>query len=479
MHHNSLSTKEKIMSNCDYCSEELNDYTTLIVLPFCGYSICFNHFDDLADYFDCPICNDHKMYKQECFSMRKNKPKLDFLTPEQSLILTDEIDLDINDNFQRLKSQINLRRLDLKTQIDQKIYEYSNLLDQKIDSLKTDCQDKLYLEFTQEKLNEINSDLRNLHIKPGNLDLFDIETYFGSIANSISFRDRVTLENLRVIKSFNLSLKGDFLIEQFKNGQIVIANFYYIKIYDSNFNLIKEISSRIKICDMKLNEPEEILISSLDGTIEIWNVETARRVDSFSDTSQDLYDYRHFPILIWENEGRKKIICGGSNIRILDKQTGNIQSILDQLFTIGFKLLDNSRLLAYSYRSIKLWNLDEEVCLQTINELSNDICYMDILNVNNVVCALENSDIKIWDLKTGECLKFLKGMDCGVQGLSICDENKFLTVSRDGILRLWNKNEDSCLYKYNCSESRRISMKLLDSEELMILYNCGKVDIVK
>ena len=107
-------------------------------------------------------------------------------------IVSDEIDLNISENLNRLKSQVSLRRLEFKSEINHKIDEYSNLLNQKIEYLISDFQDKLNLGYTQDKLNEILSELRSVHIEPGVLSLIDIEKCLGRITTSISFILRST-----------------------------------------------------------------------------------------------------------------------------------------------------------------------------------------------------------------------------------------------------------------------------------------------
>lgn len=53
-------------TRCKIC--EKNDDNQLIILPFCGFGVCYEHIENLAKNFKCPVCLDHTIDKKKVFN---------------------------------------------------------------------------------------------------------------------------------------------------------------------------------------------------------------------------------------------------------------------------------------------------------------------------------------------------------------------------------------------------------------------------
>ena len=84
-------------SSCKIC--EKTDEKKIIVLPVCGYGICYDHFVDFTNSFNCPVCNDHVIVKDECFKMRINSDKIDLIKLERNENIRQNPELFIEDIF--------------------------------------------------------------------------------------------------------------------------------------------------------------------------------------------------------------------------------------------------------------------------------------------------------------------------------------------------------------------------------------------
>jgi WD40 repeat protein len=60
-------------------------------------------------------------------------------------------------------------------------------------------------------------------------------------------------------------------------------------------------------------------------------------------------------------------------------------------------------------REIKIWNINAQMCIATLEEHSSCVPSLIQLKNGNIVSSSWNKTIKIWDLKTNQCIDTLKG----------------------------------------------------------------------
>ncbi|RNA43947.1 hypothetical protein BpHYR1_014627 [Brachionus plicatilis] len=119
----------------------MNDLS--IVLP-CGFSVKFNDIIYKSGIFQCPACKKHDITRQECLNMTKNKmlineinlnlkwKKYEELMKELEKF-KDDPKYYIDESFDSLKREVDLRREEVKDMINKKIDDYYDGLLEKID----------------------------------------------------------------------------------------------------------------------------------------------------------------------------------------------------------------------------------------------------------------------------------------------------------------------------------------------------------
>lgn len=132
---------------CEICKNKIKDIS--ICLP-CGFLVCEKHLRIDFAQVNCFVCENHQINIQECLNMPRNKKKLDKIKLNKEKSELDakiekfkQIKLDpvqfVNENFQDMLQKIDLKREELKMQIDNR---YNELLIQ-IKDQKSKAESKL------------------------------------------------------------------------------------------------------------------------------------------------------------------------------------------------------------------------------------------------------------------------------------------------------------------------------------------------
>ena len=153
---------------------------------------------------------------------------------------------------------------------------------------------------------------------------------------------------------------------------------------------------------------------------------------------------------------RRLVSCSADrSIRIWNIETGECLKVIEDALDLadkdvgGIKLLPNEQLLSCSGKTIKLWDLNSSMRLQTLIGHENEISSVDVLSDGRVVSISDDSTVKIWNLSTGECLQTLRGHSDAVYCLKVLQDDTIITGSSDRTLKLWDLTSNSCIKTLN------------------------------
>lgn len=218
------------ISKCEFCDDEKNDLD-LLTLP-CGFNVCLEHFENYADRFDCFMCHEHKVNKQKCFKMAKNRSKLNEMNYfkqvekvkqklEEVKQFQDDEEYFLENIASEIINQIDLRRESIKLEICKELDSYADNLvksvvdfklknEKLIQSVYTNTDDfenffdvsfdgtdtKEKIEFFKVKLMDLKNNerlildpvidlienIKKVHFKEGsNIDALKIKSIFGRV----------------------------------------------------------------------------------------------------------------------------------------------------------------------------------------------------------------------------------------------------------------------------------------------------------
>ncbi|RNA39258.1 ubiquitin carboxyl-terminal hydrolase 7-like [Brachionus plicatilis] len=131
-----------------------------ISLP-CGFSAKYNEIYNSNAKFPCPVCNSHNLMRQECLDMTRNKLVINELHLNQKKnifqqclknieICKSDPQSSIDESYQNLKNQLDIRREEIKLIVVKKIDDYYEDLF------------KIMEEENEKKLNEFETRIRQI-----------------------------------------------------------------------------------------------------------------------------------------------------------------------------------------------------------------------------------------------------------------------------------------------------------------------------
>jgi WD40 repeat protein len=144
------------------------------------------------------------------------------------------------------------------------------------------------------------------------------------------------------------------------------------------------------------------LSASRDKTLELWNLESGRRLRKF--------------------EGH------GSSV------------------TAVAVLPDGKRALSGSDdKTLKLWDLETGQCLRTFARHTGRVTAIAVLPDGKRAVSGNWKTFKFWNLETGECLRTFEGDSCSVNTFALSVDGKRALERDDRTLRVWDLETGRCL----------------------------------
>ena len=204
-----------------------------------------------------------------------------------------------------------------------------------------------------------------------------------------------------------------------------------IKIWDYQGNCVRIINGYANDIKMCLELPNgDLCYCSWDSYIKIWNLNDEKCVRMIRTTTRKNNTqiaikrptYGIYCILLWHNQ--IEILAGSdnSNILCIDVNLGNIRKTLkshtDCVMEIQ-KLTLRQFISGGGDKTIKIWDYDMGVCLQTISHAhSSWINSLVVLHTGEVLSCSNDKTIKVWNLDKKKCIQILRGHSSGVLTLS-------------------------------------------------------------
>ncbi|RMZ95410.1 hypothetical protein BpHYR1_018382 [Brachionus plicatilis] len=189
-----------MQSICEYCNA-VKEHLYLITLP-CGYVVCHDHFDSTNQYglgvfapsLNCFVCKNHNISKKQCYEMAKNRSKLSKIKFLEHLDLVknkikyiqeyqNDTDLFLDNYLDPVLNKIDLRREQLKIEVNKKIDEaYFKMIDE-IKGIRSNFKQKIgcisldneqFEEITKiEKMEKENKNRENFDDKLNKLKTYE------------------------------------------------------------------------------------------------------------------------------------------------------------------------------------------------------------------------------------------------------------------------------------------------------------------
>ena len=166
---------------------------------------------------------------------------------------------------------------------------------------------------------------------------------------------------------------------------------------------------------------------------------------------------KHFGDLIITSRSNHLSENCGSLIRKLTGHNKNVRSI---------KLIPNTnRLISASIdHTIKIWNITNGECIQTLNGHENVVTCLDLMSEHKLISGSWDCQIKIWDLNKNVCSNSIK-FDSQIS--SVCcssspNENKIIIGFRTGDISIFD------LVEQNDNENKT-STKLINAHTKLVL----------
>jgi WD40 repeat protein len=198
------------------------------------------------------------------------------------------------------------------------------------------------------------------------------------------------------------------------------------------------------------DQNDQTLISAADDrTILRWNIAT--------DTAQALPELN--TVWLWAISAHPKLpllaVTGVSQqIELRDNHSGKITHILtghqQRVRSIVFNHSGTKLASSSDDLSIKLWDVEQENCLETFYGHNREIRTMIFIPPSDttpemLVSASDDLTIRIWDIALGKCLGILKGHTQGIWSLCYSPTLQTLfSCSQDETIKLWNLQTLDC-----------------------------------
>lgn len=123
-------------------------------------------------------------------------------------------------------------------------------------------------------------------------------------------------------------------------------------------------------------------------------------------------------------------------------------------------------------RHIKIWDVDQGICIKTMSEHTSGIQCMIKLNKiysisNNILLASGSNDctIKLWDVDSGICLKTLKGHNSCIRYMTVLKKNLIISGGGNNTIKIWDVIEGICVKsldgKFDCLVRNELLSKSL------------------
>jgi WD40 repeat protein len=188
--------------------------------------------------------------------------------------------------------------------------------------------------------------------------------------------------------------------------------------------------------------PGNILAGYSYGGIIEWDIQSNSRV-TLDETFSKTFDNVWVSSLIRLNNTNGTIVCGSKHGQVVTwtVETGKVILNGHSSSVICLADLQNDRCASGSEdRSIKIWNVVSNDCLQTFMNETGIVTRLVGLSDELIASGSDDKNIKIWNLTKNECEIILSGHTRGIRTLLRLHDGRIASgsVSSEKSLRIWN-----------------------------------------
>ncbi|MBW4511122.1 MAG: myosin kinase [Scytonematopsis contorta HA4267-MV1] len=182
-----------------------------------------------------------------------------------------------------------------------------------------------------------------------------------------------------------------------------------------------------------------IATASYDGTLKLWDVASARVIQTFHGHSGTVNSVSFSP--------NGKFIASASQdktVKLWDVTTGKVIKTLNghssDVNSVSFSS-DGKVIASASWdETVKLWDAASGKVIKTLNGHSSVVNSISLSSDGKVMASASfDNTVKLWDVVTGKVIKTLNGHSKSVNSVSFSQDGKVIaSASDDKTVKLWN-----------------------------------------
>ncbi|CAF0878064.1 unnamed protein product [Brachionus calyciflorus] len=422
----------------------------IISLP-CGFDTTFKNLKNCENLIRCMMCGNEDLNIEDILSRPGNRLRL----KEKKL----EIE---NENFKKLRNELDLVKKDAQFYVRQSFERIFNDLDIRREIVKKDFENMLYDYYNELRnniLNQNNKIVKHLEKYFAEMKEFDNKEIIKKLATSEDCEEKENLieSELKIISEIKDDIKEIMFKTEFgkslklfnENFQFQMKNFFG-EIDCELFNYKEKfafLGHSNEICCLDQDD-ENIILTGSFNSFKLWDIKEGKCLKTFNIRcsrlcmlTDDLFAVSFLSELkIWN-------IKNGEFVRKLSSYIITKSGLHGHTARIYcLKLLSNGQLASCSKdKTIKFWNYKTGKCLQTLTGHTEFVCCIEEGPNNTIISGSGDMTIKIWNIENGENLKTFKGHESSIFCLKLLNSNMLASGSADKTIRIWNLETGECL----------------------------------
>jgi WD40 repeat protein len=235
-------------------------------------------------------------------------------------------------------------------------------------------------------------------------------------------------------------------------------------------------SDVVSVCELA---DGRVACGSNDGIVNLWNAQTGACTTLYNLANEQAhangvmqlssgsiaFSTRKRSIKIWDID--KDICLKASNE---DAHNAWICSLIE------FK--KTGYLVTASWdKTIKIWDASKDVltCIKTLKGHTGCINRISELNDQTLVSAADDKTVKMWDVSSGECAATLCGHGDKIYALLVAND-KIISGSRDKTVKIWDPNSKKCIMTIPCTDKVYSLAYSPNNQRLFVGLWCGDIE---
>jgi WD40 repeat protein len=104
-------------------------------------------------------------------------------------------------------------------------------------------------------------------------------------------------------------------------------------------------------------------------------------------------------------------------------------------------------------RTIRLWNLPDLSCINTIEATVNGSWSLEFSpDSRQLIASCEHAQLQIWDVATGRLDRTLTTDTHRIQSIAICPVHNFIATAWEHTIKIWDFATGECLHAFNTQQ---------------------------